>query len=422
MFTPRSVVAKAQSIAKAPVVSTQAGVSAVHNGVAWSAPTAVSKISLVQPVGAINSNPWGGSHPFIDFQLPNTIGKLTDCEAELTMTFTTTDASGVDVTVPPTAFLVQKVDVLYAGNSVEPVEAPEIFTEACLWRDSDSLAFNAARWNLTREGGVAPSFNVTSGAPVTKVFYLPLGRGNFLANLQPYLRGFSGIWTYRIYFATSAVISCFQTGSSTSSSLLSVGLPKIQLYATESVLSAAADAALMQAHHSATMYKTIIRSKVTTGNIVSMSSSNTTQVQLSGFNGNQSAGLVMYLQPSNPTIREQLTHADISLFQLKGEGGQEITIPLPKAVFRKAEAHQLPQNAASQANPTNNVLMSFCSNLNSVIESGKYLAHRELSGRETVHIQPASTLSNVTPVFVSYDYATLSVAGGKPSLLRKASA
>ena len=421
MFTPRSVAAKAQSVAKAPVVSAQSGGAIVHNGIAWSAPAAVSKISLVQPVGAINSNPWGGSNPFIDFQLPNTLGKLIDCEAELTMTFTTTDASGVDVIVPPTAFLVQKVDVLYAGNSVEPVEAPEIFTEACLWRDSDSLASNAERWNLTREGGVTPSFNVTPSAPASKTFYLPLGRGNFLANLQPYVRGFSGIWTYRIYFASSAVISCFQSGTTTPSTV-SVSLPKIQLYATESILSAAADAALMQAHHSATMYKTIVRSKVTGGSIASMSSSNTTQVQLSGFNGNQSAALVMYLQPTNPTIREQLTHADISLFQLKSEGGQEITIPLPKAVFRKAEAHQLPQNAASQANPTNNVLMSFCSNLNSVVESGKYLAHRELSGRETVHIQPATTLSNVVPVFVSYDYATLSVAGGKPSLLRKASA
>lgn len=415
-------VQKAQALAAAsapPPAQLQAPGHTVHNGVAWNAPVLAPKISVIQQQGATPANPFGGSKPHIDFQLPRTIGKLIDTDAEFTLTFSTTDSDGCDVVVPPSAFLVDKIDVLYNGNSVEPIDADVIFQEGMLWRGSDSLAANAPRWNITSSGGLTSSFNVTTAAPVTKTFYLPLGRANFLAGLQPYLKGFEGVWTYRIYFASSIVVSCNKTGTGTASSV-SVALPKIQLYATEAVLSPAAEAALAQAHAHATMYKCVVRSKVTAQSFASMSNAGTSQVQLAGFSENESAGFITYLQNNNPTIAQMMTHNKIASWQLKDERGNEITIPLPEQVYLKAASTQVPQNVASVTNPTLNVLHSFCSNLNSVLETGKYGAHRKLTGRETVYIQPSSSLTNVTPVFVSWDYAVLSVAGGRPSLQRKA--
>ena len=415
---------KAQALASAsapPPAQLQAASPAVHNGVTWNAPAAAPKISLVQQQGATPSNPFGGSNPYIDFQLPRTVGKMTDCDAEFTLTFTTTDPSGCDVVVAPSSFFVQKVDVLYNGNSVEPVDADVIHQEAILWRDSDSLAANASRWNIQSSGALAPSFNVTPSAPVTSTWYLPLGRGNFLSGLQPYLKGFEGVWTFRLYFASSIVVSCYTTGTRTASAC-SVALPKIQLYVTEAVLSAAAEASLAQSHQSATLYKTVVRTKVTGQSFASMSNAGASQVQLAGFSENESAALITYLQSNNPTIPQMMAHNEIATWQLKDERGNEITIPLPEAVYLKSASLQVPQNLAVIANPTYNVLHSFSSNVNSVLETGKYAAHRKLTGRETVFIQPAAALSNVTPIFVSFDYAVLSVAGGKPSLQRKATA
>ena len=413
MFQSRSAAA-----AQKTAVASQASAPAMQVRQSGLAP-ASNKVNIVVPKSALPAAPFSSSSGYIDFEIPNTTGKLVDVQAEWTLAFSSADASGTDVAVMPTPFFTQKVEILYDGESVETVEAQEAFQESIVWTTDQEYALNRTRWNISSAGNLNAAFNVAANATVTKTWYQPLN-ANFLMRMEPYIRGFTGVWTFRMHFAPNIVATAYKTGTAVASAVsVSLAQGGLRLFTTEAALSREQEAALVQSHIRGSQYKTITRSKWQSGTLPSVSNASLTSVQITGFKGSDSAAILVYLQKANPTLAAQLQHPQISQFQIKDAAGSEKTKLLPEAVIQQLESKQISTNSVSFSSNTNNLLWSFCSHLGTALKEGRFLGRDVLSGSEFVLVQPVSAQTDVLLYVVSYDYATLVVQGGRAQLIKK---
>lgn len=181
MFQSRSAAAAQKTAvaqAPAPVQVRQSGLAPASN-----------KVNIITAKSALPAAPFSSSSGYIDFEIPNTTGKLVDVQAEWTLAFSSVDASGTDVQAMPTSFFTQKVEILYDGESVETVEAQEAFQESIVWTTDQEYALNRTRWNISSAGNLNAAFNVAANSTVNKTWYQPLN-ANFLMRWSRTLRDF----------------------------------------------------------------------------------------------------------------------------------------------------------------------------------------------------------------------------------------
>ena len=406
----------AQAQVKAAVSSAPAVLAALpvsHQGVpSGAASISAPRLAVVKVSGSIPAAPFSNSQ-YIEFQLPkSTVGLVTDCDLELTMDFSTSDGDGVDITVPPTPFLLQRLEIVIGSNVVETNEDHELWLENCVWRHTDDQAANANSWNCTSALAVAPSFNVASGTTVRKTWLVPFGRGNFLFPANPYLKGLGATsLALRCYFTSSPTITVFQSGSSTPSTC-TVALPNAQLYLTEAALSAEAEASLAAKYARGVKLPTVLRKKAPSLPFTSLSNASPTQIQLQSFQGaGATAALLVYVEPIAPTVPDRIRHKEIASWSMNDAGNTQMIINTPESLILKEQSKQLPVSTGAITNPSHSYVLPFCSNLGSVLE-GHYAKHFRLTGQESILITPVSSETNVRTQFVAYQYAEATAAGG----------
>jgi hypothetical protein len=369
-------------------------------------------LAVVKVAGSIPASPFSDSQ-YIEFQLPkSTVGIATDCDLELTMDFTTTDASGVTIVVPPSAFLLQRLEIVVGSNVAETIEAHELWLENCVWRHTDEQAHNAASWNTTSALAVAPSFAVAAATTVRKTWFVPLGRGNFFFPAHPYLKGLSATsLALRCYFTSNPTISVVTTGTSTASTCV-VALPNAQLYLHEQALSPEAEAQLAAKYARGVKLPTVLRKKAPSLPFTSLSNSLAHQIQLQSFQGaGATAALLVYLEPIAPTVLQRIVHKPISSWSFNDAGNTQMIITTPESLILKEQGKQVPFSSGAVSTPSYSYILPFCSNLGAVLE-GAYAKHFKLTGQESILITPTNTESNVRAQFVAYQYAEVNAAGG----------
>jgi hypothetical protein len=126
----------------------------------------------------------------VTFDIPKTIGKLADLQAEFSITFSTADASGADIAVVPSPFFVSAYEILYDGAVMETVEATESFRESLQWVDDQTASLASASWNLNPStGGFVSAFNLANASATSaRTWYLPLN-SNHLLHMSPFVKG-----------------------------------------------------------------------------------------------------------------------------------------------------------------------------------------------------------------------------------------
>jgi len=377
------------------------------------------KVTLVVARSALPTNPFNNGTPFqVEFELPASLGKLTDTVAEFSMTFSTADASGCDITVVPSAFFVNTLEVLVGGQPQEVIESPELFVESAQWCLDNTLALNAAMWNINGStGGLAPSFNLANAAATaSKVWYLPLN-GNFFSRMAPYVKGITDKISFRLTLAPSITSSVYKTGTSTASSC-SIQLTNLRLFCTDEYLGDQGEAAQAQAHQRGVQYKSVIHGKFQTNTFSSIPNTADLQVQLTSLK-HDTAAIVVSVRKNSPAVGDVLTHYELSSLGLLDDKGNQLYLTLPAKVIEHRGSTQVPISAVMVNNsPSNNYILGFGRSLQSVLESGRFVGGLTFTSQESVVLRPVASLTDCKVYAVSYDYVTVAVQGGKLSLRR----
>ena len=233
---------------------------------AISTPATMPKVTQIVSRSSLPSLPFaGGSSPAqVEFDIPQSIGRLTDLQAEFTITFSTADVSGCTIQTVPSAFLVSKVEILYGPNVLETVDAAEIWNESCQLIDDNQFALKRAQWNISSTGGFNTAFSLATEAVTSqKIYYLPLN-ANFFVRMAPYVKGFKGRWSVRLTLNTDITVTTYKVGTTTANTAV-VTLDNLRLFATEQYLGDAAEAAQMAAHERGCLYKCLLRKKFQSG-------------------------------------------------------------------------------------------------------------------------------------------------------------
>jgi hypothetical protein len=329
------------------------------------------------------------------------------------------------------------------------VEREEIHQETTQYMTDPEFLKQARRLNLDKNTGGTTTFAVPAGG-VTKSFWLPLW-ANCLSSSQPYIRGFDGTWKYRLWLTNNI----WATGDGAPNTGLSAPvLKQMYMYITEAGLQPGVESAVMSAHSSGAVYRTVIRNKwVKTESQIEANQEY--QQTLTSFNTDSSA-LVLYVKPQDAIPLQRIQKLQLggqddfsSYVQIRDAANGELTIQLqPDEVSVDASLYvpltsvsTLPYVAASST-PENVqglqkfYLFPFCSNLDKVLAEGKVAGGYLLTGLERIVIKPPTTLSGAlvpaTPpatgyVFntggiqvcvVSYEYCKISIQNRQPSVRR----
>jgi len=427
-----------------------------HDGVGSdSTPPYVPKQNLILAQTSVPANPFQGSQYQIEFEVPRHLGKMLDNQLNFQITFNNTTGATINVPVMPTTFWCDAIEVLYNGNVVERVEREEIHQETVQYLTDPELLKQARRLNIDPNTGGLTTFAVPANTAVAKSFWLPLW-SNCLSSSQPYIRGFDGTWKYRLWLTNN--IWSNSTGTSPGASGdLTFAMTQMYMYITEAGLQPGVESAVMSAHSSGAVYRTVIRNKwVKTEQ--SLPANKEYQQTLTAFNTDSSA-LVLYVKPQDAYPYQRLQKLSIgeqddftNYVQIRDAANGELTIQLqPDEVSVDASLY-VPLTSVSVApfvnasDPLTNTtglqkfyLFPFCSNLDKVLCEGKVAGGYLLTGQERIVINPSTTLdsayiganklkpSGLTPpqantgvqvCVVSYEYCKISIQNRQPSVRR----
>jgi len=414
MFRSRS---SAAPVAPAPVAVPQAQqVKYNHDGVAPESIVAnVPKVHEVLPKSTVPTSPWNGTQYTVEFEIPQHLGKITDCVVQFDIETWCDDASGGSQRLAPTTFWCERVETLYNAQVVENVEKDEIHNETVNYMTDQE--FNTLRnlLNVSSTGSFQSAWS-TSTTKARRRFYLPLW-ANFFATAQPFVRGFDAAWRFRLTLAADITHTSTTVNAGASNH---IGLTAMKLFITEATLSEGAQASLEAAHRSGIVYRSIIRNKFTKSE-PSIPSSSDYNCVLTTF-ASDSAGLLVYIQPDSTAVSDFMSRSELDFVGVRDSANAELTVALPGAFI---EGFIMPQSVPITSILTtnasnNNYLFPFCSSLQTVLESGKVLGGLKLTSQERIVLRPLASLSGRKFNCVSYDYATMAVRGGKPEIKRQA--
>ena len=404
-------------------------------------PPFVPKESQILPQTPAPSVPWSGSQVQLEFEIPRHLGKMID--AQLNFQMTLLNSGGGQATLMPTTFWCDAIETLYNGNVIERVEREEIHQETAQFLTQQEFQIMARLMNIdAATGGLTAGISVPAGSSVKANFWLPLW-ANVLNSAQPYIRGFDGTFKLRLWLTNKI----WATSDGLPDSGTTYRLDQMYLYATEAGLQPGVESALMSAHNTGCVYRTVIRNKwVRTES--SITAGQEYQQTLTSFN-TDSAGLNLYVQPQDAQPRERLQKLELaaqkdssSYVQIRDAANGELTIQLQPDYVNTKGALYVPIEPLflvpfdSTATTTTDLvglqkfyLFPFCSNLGKVLDEGKVGGGYLLTGQERIVINPATALTGawngstfgtggVRVVVVSYEYTKLSCQMRQPSVRR----
>jgi len=380
---------------------------------------AIPKSWEVLPRNAIQTQPLNGDQPYVEFELPEQCGKISDQVLQMDVRFATPDAGVGSVQVLPTTFWFKSVAILYNGQEIERVEAEDVHNETVNYVTDQTFNTIRSLVNVSATGGLTTAFATTGTSAWTTMrrFYLPLW-ANFANTAQLFPVGFKGTWKYRLQFAPNVITA--STGTTGGSALIEVTNPK--LYIVEHQLDEGIFNTLRESHQSGIVYRSILRNKFTK-NEPTIPTTVDYNAILTSFT-TDSAGLVVYVKPDSAAPVDQITRYPFDFVALRNKNNAELTINLPAALLEGfIMPTQIPLASvltAGLATANNHYLLCFCSNLLSVLETGAMLGGLKLDGGIRVVFRPISTLSSVVVNVLSFDYAKMEVRGGVPKIERKA--
>lgn len=414
-----------------------------HDGVGSdTTPPYVPKQNLILAQTSVPQTAFQGTQYNIEFEIPRHLGKMLDNQLNFQITFPNAGVSALSASVMPTTFWCDAIEILYNGNVVERVEREEIHQETLQYLTDPELLKQARRLNADATTGGTTTFSVPPGG-VTKSFWLPLW-ANALSSAQPYIRGFDGTWKYKLYLTDNI----WATGDGLpNSGLANPTLNQMYMYITEAGLQPGVESAVMSAHSSGAVYRTVIRNKwVKTEQTIAANQEY--QQTLTAFNTDSSA-LVLYVKPQSalPLYRIQKLQLggqdDFKNYvQIRDAANGELTIQLQADEVAVDASLYLPLTsvsvapfAAATTTPQNVTglqkfyLFPFCSNLDKVLCEGKVAGGYLLTGQERIVINPSTTLAGawngsafitggVQVCVVSYEYCKISCQGRQPSVRR----
>jgi hypothetical protein len=389
-------------------------VEIAHSGViSPNAGTWVPKITVLEP----STQPaalWNGATAPVDFELPNTLGKVMD--ATLMIEVKTGATAPTAGQMPPTTHWVESVESLLGSQSIEKVVSDDLLNESLLFLSDQELNTIAPLVNISTTGGYRS--DTFAAANTNYRFFLPLW-ANSIITAQPYCKGFSSKWKFRITFAPNFYQSGGTTVSTNAPTIVSV-----KLIVQEASLSASDEAQLEALHRGKIEYRSIRRNKHMSNslNFTSRPASEITET-LPEFSNTDSAALLVYARPSGgysqyPNSSRQQMY-EIGLFD--GRGTQLV----PRVPGNYLEGFVMPWSVCTSSgisqSGTQLYLFPFCSNLGRVLETGEVMGGLQLTGNEKVaYINEAGGGSSVQINVVSYEYMRIIVNRNASALVFRA--
>lgn len=389
-------------------------VETAHSGViAPNAGTWIPKISVLDPA-AQPTTLWAGNTVAVDFEIPNTIGKLTDAVVMIDVrTGATAPTAGQ---MPPTTHWVESIESIIGSQTMEKVLADDLLHESLLFLSDQELNTVAPLVNILPTGG----FRTDTFAAVTTTYrhYLPLW-SNSIITAQPYCKGFNSKFKFRLNFAPILY-------NSAGSAVANVPtIVQVKLLLTEASLNPNEEAQLEALHRAKIEYRTIRRNKHVTGasvNFTSRPASEQTEV-MTEFANADSAALLVYARPTGALAQYPGTSRQVMYEIGLVDSGNTPLVPRVPGAF--LEGFVMPwsvctSSGISQSN-TNLYLFPFCSNLGRVLETGDVMGGLQLTGGEKVsYINEAGGSATAQINVVSYEYIRIVVKGGHSALVNRA--
>lgn len=424
-------------------------VAAAHDGKGDDkTPPYIPKENLVLCQTSVPTSAFGGAGTAqyqIEFVVPKHLGKVVDAQINFQLEFV--NPGDTTVSVMPTTFFCDAIETLYNGQVVERVEREEIHQETVQYLTDQELNQIADRLNIDSSTGGLNTFQFN--ASCTKSFWLPLWACAF-GSAQPYVRGFSGEWRFRLFLTPN--IWATADGASSGGT---VAVKNIYLYCTEAQLQPGVESALNNAHASGCLYRSVIRNKWTKGESQLVAGQEYQQT-LTAFN-TDSAALNLYVKPNASVPRQYIQKLELgdkddvtSYIQIRDAANGELTIQLPPndvvnktnlfvpfpSVYKNVTmlTNTGSGNLVTGANPAAGsiqkfYLFPFCPSIQKVLDEGHVGGGYLLTGQERIVIKPQTTLNNaltstgscavvgtatgVQVCCVSYEYAKLSCQGGQ---------
>jgi len=381
--------------------------------------SSIPKVWEVLPRNAVPDEPWAGAEGNIEFELPEHLGKLTDQIIQLEVKFKSV-GDNATVKLPPTSFWFKSIALLYNGQEIERVDAPDVHNETINYCTDQQFNTIRSLTNVSASGGLAAGIAMTEGSWTTvRKFYLPLW-ANFASTAQLFPAGFKSVWKYRLTFANNLFAG--QGGGTSATGVVAHLEHPPKLYVVEQQIDEGVFNQLQSSHNSGIVYRSILRNKFTR-NESDIPTTQDYNCVLTTFT-TDSAGLVVYVRPQGSDQADCLTREPLDFVALRNKNNAELTINVPTEIL---EGFLMPTQiplasvlTAGGATQNNHYLLCFASNLLSVLETGAMLGGYKMDGGIRVVFRPDNTLQDVEVNVLSFDYAKMSVRGGVPTIERRA--
>jgi hypothetical protein len=350
----------------------------------------------------------------VDFEIPNTIGKVMD--AALMIEVRTGGTAPTAGAMPPVTHWVESIEDYLGSQQIERVVADDLLHETLLFLSDQELNTIAPLTNITTGG--AYRSDTFAAINTNYRFYLPLW-ANSIITAQPYCKGFSSKWKFRINFAPQF---------STSAGAAVTNAPTIvqlKLIVQEAALGASEEAQLEAYHRSKIEYRSIRRNKHVSGNTLNFSARPASEVTetLPEFANTDSAALLVYARPAGG-ITQFPGSSRQTMFEIGLMDGRNTQL-VPRVPGNYLEGFVMPWSVSTSSGisqtGTQLYLFPFCSNLGRVLETGDVMGGLQLTGNERLaYINEAGGSATVKIHVVSYEYMRIAVNRNASALVFRA--
>ena len=292
---------------------------------------------------------------------------------------------------------------VYLGSDlIETVYSNEHYHEVVGFRRTQDLD------QINESINIDTDYTYTSGVSSGR-YYLPLD-ASLLKAMRPYVRGFKSKFKIRLYFPSSVISS--GTGSIT--------LDEVKLIVEESTNQSEV-AKAHNAHATGVVdYSIIVRERQQEALTFSNSTDQKT-IYLRSLK-NDSAGLLVYVTPQQPTNAQLSTRVAVSSLQVQDEMGGKITEVLDASFLKPFVWPQHIDSPFPNNSGNDLYLIPFSSAVGESVSRGCNYGDRPFTSLEKLVVNPnSSTVGNRMVTVVSLSYAFLTCAQGRHFFTPKSS-